>query len=331
MRSHNLLLLSVTTGVVVTAWDPFGHQTVGYLASKYFSESAVSHLTALIGLSDDHFDIGDAAAWADTVRDRDGLPWSKNWHFVNPRADDPSTNTCRLDYPADCPKGNCIIDAILNQTRTLMDTTLPAAARRNATMWVLHFFGDLHQPMHASGYKYGGNLVRPVCFGPMDECNNGTSTTTIPGEKVLSLHSVWDSAIPRKLRGLKAYETPQVDKEAAKLWAEEIYQSQQAEAVFSGEEQCGSMGCVVDWAAESNRLVCEHALAKGEKWVLSHDLSLDYFLQNAMVVQSQVGKAGLRLGRWMNALAEILDQTSPAVPETAEVNKGEDYVLSGDL
>ncbi|KAM7190046.1 S1/P1 nuclease [Naviculisporaceae sp. PSN 640] len=323
MRSHALILaLSTLTGPAA-AWDPFGHQTVGYLASKYFNKSTLSHLTSLIGLSD-QFDIGDAAAWADTVRDRDGLPWSKNWHFVNPRADDPATNTCRLDYPSDCPKGNCIIDAILNQTRTIMDPTVGPAARRNATMWVLHFFGDLHQPMHASGYKYGGNLVRPVCFGPMGECNNGT----VPGERVLSLHSIWDSAIPRKLRGLKDDETPQVDKEAAKLWADEIYQTQQAEGVKSEGEECGSMGCVVDWASESNRLVCEHALAKGEQWVLSHDLSLDYFLENAKVVQSQVGKAGRRLGHWMNALTDILDQFPPETKEVEEEGHG---YATGDL
>ncbi|KAK4216415.1 S1/P1 nuclease [Rhypophila decipiens] len=324
MRSQALFLALAAVAAPVAAWDPFGHQTVGYLASKYFSESTAAHLTSLIGLSD-RFDIGDAAAWADTVRDADGLPWSKNWHFINPRADNPATNTCKLEYPSDCPKGNCIIDAILNQTRAIMNPSLSASGRRNATMWVLHFFGDLHQPMHASGYKYGGNLVRPVCFGPMDQCNNGTS-----GDRVLSLHSIWDSAIPRKLRGLKAYETPAADKEAARLWAEDIYESQQAQADGTEEarEECGSMGCVVDWATESNRLVCEHALSKGEQWVLTHDLSGDYFLENAKVVQSQVGKAGRRLAQWMNALADILDQ----LPPVTEATRGEgDGYPTGDL
>ena len=312
MRSATLIAV-LSAGPAVMAWDPFGHQTVGFLASKYFTESAVSHLTSLIGLSQ-NFDIGDAAAWADTVRDRDGLPWSKNWHFVNPRADDPATNTCKLQYPSDCPQGNCIIDAILNQTRVVMNPMAGPGARRNATMWVLHFFGDLHQPMHASGFKAGGNLVRPVCFGPMSECKNGTE----PGERVRSLHSIWDSAISRKLRGLKETESPSVDKRAAELWADEIYARQQHEEVDEKEE-CGSMGCVVDWATESNKIVCEHALAKGEDWVLSHDLSGDYFLENAKVVESQVGKAGKRLGGWINALAEILDQFPPETQEQGHV------------
>ncbi|KAK3315995.1 S1/P1 nuclease [Apodospora peruviana] len=320
MRSTALLAAVLGATVPVTAWDPFGHQTVGYLASKYFTPNATARLTSLIGLSPT-FDIGDAAAWADTVRDREGLPWSKMWHFVNPRADDPTTNTCKLQYPSDCPRGNCIIDAILNQTRVVMDQSAGIAARRNATMWVLHFFGDLHQPMHASGYKAGGNLVRPVCFGPMETCNNGT----VPGDKVWNLHSIWDSAIPRKLRGLKETESPETDKKAAMLWAEEIYERQQIEGIEE-KEQCGSMGCVVDWAGESNRLVCQHALSKGEEWVLGHDLSGDYFLENAKVVESQVGKAGRRLGGWINALVDILDQFPPEEELTEEENYG-----GGDL
>jgi len=64
------------------SWDPFGHQTVGFLAHKYFTAEANATFDALVGLRKE-FDIGDAAAWADTIRDKDNLPWSKNWHFIS--------------------------------------------------------------------------------------------------------------------------------------------------------------------------------------------------------------------------------------------------------
>ncbi len=68
--------------VPARCWDSFGHQTVGFLAQKYFTVDANATFSALVGLQQE-FDIGDAAAWADTIRDKDNLPWSKNWHFIS--------------------------------------------------------------------------------------------------------------------------------------------------------------------------------------------------------------------------------------------------------
>jgi hypothetical protein len=78
VRAIPLLLLAVPAA----SWDGFGHQTVGFIAQKYFTKEANTTFGALVGLGKT-FDIGDAAAWADTIRDKDNLPWSKNWHFIS--------------------------------------------------------------------------------------------------------------------------------------------------------------------------------------------------------------------------------------------------------
>jgi hypothetical protein len=77
-----VLTLAAATAPVCWGWDSLGHQTVGYLAQIFFSAQANVTFNALLGLREE-FDIGDAAAWADTVRDRDNLPWSKGWHFIS--------------------------------------------------------------------------------------------------------------------------------------------------------------------------------------------------------------------------------------------------------
>ena len=79
VRTIPLLLLAAVPAI---CWDGFGHQTVGFVAQKYFTEEANATIGALIGLNE-RFDIGDAAAWADTVRGNENLPWSKNWHFIS--------------------------------------------------------------------------------------------------------------------------------------------------------------------------------------------------------------------------------------------------------
>ncbi|KAK4183824.1 S1/P1 nuclease [Podospora australis] len=299
MFSRSIALLALASAVApVLSWDPFGHQTVGYVAASYFTLEARTIFSPLLNLGPT-FDIGDAAAWADTVRDSSNLPWSKNWHFINPKGDDPDNHVCVMNYPNDCVKDNCIIAAIMNQTSILLDTSKPWINRRNATMFLLHFFGDLHQPMHTSGFKYGGNLVRPVCWGTDAPCAESTK----------SLHSVWDGAIPRKLRGLKETTTPVEDKVAAMAWADEIVERQTLEGEWLEEETCSDITgpkCVLGYAAESNKLVCSNALKNGERWVMGQDLSGEYFQENAKVVESQVGKAGWRLAGWMNAIAREL-------------------------
>ncbi|KAK3356448.1 S1/P1 nuclease [Lasiosphaeria hispida] len=288
------LLLSAAAPAI--CWDGFGHQTVGFIAQKYFTHQANATVGALIGLGD-AFDIGDAAAWADTIRDRDNLPWSKNWHFINPKGDDPENHVCVMDYPTDCVNQNCIIAAIMNQTSIVLDTTNPSMARRNATMFLLHFFGDLHQFFHITGFKFGGTAVRPVCWDTAAPCDSNRS-----------LHGVWDSAIPRKLRGIPEETDRFEDKAGAKSWASDIY-SRQKEQGISTNGICAELGgpdCILDWATESNKLVCSHGLKNGEAWILNHDLSKEYFDENGKLADTQVGKAGLRLAAWMNAIASTL-------------------------
>ncbi|KAK0641372.1 S1/P1 nuclease [Cercophora newfieldiana] len=295
LKSLPLALLAATPAL---SWDGFGHQTVGYIAQKYFTSETNATLGAIIGLNPE-FDIGDAAAWADTVRDGANLPWSKNWHFINPKGDDPNNHICTMNYTLDCPGSNCIVAAIMNQTSILLDTARDSIARRNATMWLLHFFGDLHQPMHTSGYKLGGNAVRPVCWDQAAPCPGGTR----------NLHAIWDSAIPRKLRGMPEETTDAEEKIAAIQWAGDIFAKQQAESLDIATGVCSDLhgpGCVLAYAAESNRLVCSNALKDGEAWVLSHDLSKGYYEENAMVVEDRVGKAGVRLAAWMNAVVRVL-------------------------
>lgn len=253
--------------------------------------------------------------------------------LIDPKGDNPATNTCKLSYPSDCPganNDNCIISQIVNQTSIVLNVSLALPERRQATMFLLHFFGDLHQPMHASGYKYGGNLVRPVCWGrepPCTEYINGT----IPYQR--NLHGTWDSAIPRKLRGLKSETSDEETKEAAIAWAEDLYRDEGLLVVAEQEEDVDvdvyGPKTVIRYAEESNRLVCSNALSKGEEWVLSRDLSLGYYEENKEVVKAQAAKAGRRLAGWMNVLAEELGRIKGNEREGKKKKEG--GMVGGDL
>ncbi|MFP3648289.1 S1/P1 nuclease, partial [Paraburkholderia sp. SIMBA_054] len=88
-------------------------------------------------------------------------------------------NGCGYEPPRDCPGGDCVIVALKVQTALLADHSQTLETRRQALKFVVHFVGDIHQPMHA-GYAAdkGGNDFQ-LQF-------NGKGT---------NLHSLWDSGM----------------------------------------------------------------------------------------------------------------------------------------
>ncbi|KAF9872530.1 S1/P1 Nuclease [Colletotrichum karsti] len=293
MRLSLTLLAAVVPSVL--SWGNVGHRTVGYLAEKYLTDEASAIFGELLA-NDRNYDFSDAATWADTLRGHMG--WASKYHYINPRDDPP--HLCGMKYPQDCPSSGCVISAIQNYTAQILDTSLPHINRKNATMFVIHFLGDIHQPLHATGLLRGGNDIRPVCW--RRQPNNGRCTGP------MSLHSVWDTQIPHRLRGLPPHLSIPGEKVAAKSWADDLFARHGASGVNT-TGQCVDLAqsdCALGWATESNAFVCSHVLRPGLSWLTTHDLSEGYYDQSWEVVDEVIGKAGVRLGAWLNAIAARL-------------------------
>ena len=77
------------------------------------------------------------------------------WHYIDIPIDKPHLNMER-----DCPKGDCVIAKIEEFRAALKDPATPAGSRREALMFIIHFVGDMHQPLHsADHHDRGGNDV----------------------------------------------------------------------------------------------------------------------------------------------------------------------------
>jgi hypothetical protein len=74
-----------------------------------------------------------------------------------------------------------VISAIYNYTARLGDERLPKDQREEALKFLVHFIGDLHNPLHISGRDKGGNSA-PAIFD----------------NRKTVLHRVWDSQILAK-------------------------------------------------------------------------------------------------------------------------------------
>lgn len=163
--------------VRVSAWGATGHHVVARIAWALLAPAARTQASALL---DGNLDVFVAAAtWADEVRS--ARPETYNWHFVDIPVGEP-----RYDAARDCPateKGDCVIAAIARARAELADAARPAAARAEALKFLIHFIGDLHQPLHTiDNHDRGGNDVRVAALRGED----GRAT---------NLHAAWDTGI----------------------------------------------------------------------------------------------------------------------------------------
>jgi hypothetical protein len=116
------------------------------------------------------------SSWPDQIRR--SRPETAPWHYIDVPIDRP-----HVDMARDCPKGDCVIARIEDFERVLGDPATNPQQRREALMFIVHFVGDMHQPLHCSDNKdKGGNNVKTDFFG-----------------KPMNLHSVWDDGLLRRM------------------------------------------------------------------------------------------------------------------------------------
>ena len=168
------LLPFLLTFVVTSAfgWGSQGHQVIATLAAAQLTPKARGEVDRLLEL-EPGATLASISTWADEHRN----PATGPWHYVNfPR------QSCTYDQQRDCPAGHCVVGAIDKQLEVL--TSSQADDKRlTALKYVVHFVGDVHQPLHA-GYQddKGGNTYQLQAFG-----------------RGSNLHSLWDSGLIRNM------------------------------------------------------------------------------------------------------------------------------------
>ncbi len=136
------------------AWGSLGHRVIAQLAQKRLTPAARTQVDRLLAVTGAQR-LADVATWPDELRDLDPDLGKRTarLHYVDFHSRD-----CRYDPPRDCAGNQCVVWAIGHYAAILGDRSRPAAERAQALSFVVHFVGDVHQPLHAS-YRddKGGN------------------------------------------------------------------------------------------------------------------------------------------------------------------------------
>ena len=177
------------------AWGCKGHQTVALIAERHLTPETQQWVQKL--LSENPIDpklnrycgganrdaMADGSTWADDVR---GERKNGPWHYIDiPRG---SQHGPLEPY---CGQAGCVTKAIGEQLAILKDKNADATKRAEALRYIIHFVGDLHQPLHTiTNADEGGNCV-PLKYLRRNPREHNHSYSP-------NLHSVWDSAIPER-------------------------------------------------------------------------------------------------------------------------------------
>lgn len=249
------------------AWGPEGHRIVADIAETRVSPTAGVELKKLLG--DD--DLAAVAVWADQIRSE--RPETYGWHFVDIPMDANGFSEQRDCFRPDekhpytlQDHHNCVVDRITTFERVLSDRNAMRQDRILALKFLVHFVGDVHQPMHAIAEARGGNDTHVSEFG-----------STQCGKSACNLHFAWDTGLIEHV-GI----------------SEKRYVARLNELIASRKLTLQAGGSPAEWANES------FLLAK-KVWI-NNGGAIDeiYFENDIGIVNRRLALAGIRLARVIN-------------------------------
>lgn len=250
----------------VLAFGPEGHSIIAEIAHRRLTPAASAQVRALLG---PNVSLASISSWADDVRDE--RPETANWHFVNIPLREPGFAAARDCRAASATRGDCIVAALARNLAVLRDAKAAQSERSEALMFVVHFVGDLHQPLHVVREDRGGNDF-PVRF-PSDPARRRFGDS--------SLHQVWDFGLIR-----------------SQVWNWGAY-VMRLESGWLRHADIAVLraGGIVDWVDESHDIAARYLYAGIGKGATLGD---DYIARMAPLLDRQLGAAGLRLAALLN-------------------------------
>lgn len=306
----------------VLGWGKQGHEIVGNVASALVSYAASSAIAQLLNVTntssrecaEECSPLAQVADWADQVRYK--YHWSAPLHFIDVRDDMmdagcPASNhsSCRFLYPRDCPGDMCVAGAIVNYTSRLLlfgDDDDEDVSKRQSLMFLVHFVGDIHQPLHcARQTDRGGNLIHVHYRAAFDDV---LSRRFLGSHQSLNLHAIWDDSLIETALALN-YNHSRNAFEASLLRYIEQTRSTPKYDEWLRCADAAQTACVASWGEESWEAAAAWAYANVDGTDIADGTVLDesYYASRIPVVRERLAVAGVRLAA---AMEQIFGTTS---------------------
>lgn len=245
-------IAAVCIAIGLISWGRTGHNVIGRIAANHLSDKAKAGVAALLGTET----LADVSSWADDNRDRS----TASWHFINVE-----TGLDFADFKQQVEAGTNVYTVLLKEEGILADEKASRDERVTALKYMVHFVGDIHQPMHVSRAEdKGGNSIQVQYDG------QGTN-----------LHSLWDT----KMLEHAGLSENQLARNFDKATPAQI-------AKWPSDPQ-------ISWAWESYQIS-----SKLYSEIEKNGTNIDdaYYQAHLPIVEDRIEKAGIRLAGILNQI-----------------------------
>lgn len=234
-------------------WGKTGHRVTAQVAEKYLSPAAREQINELLqGRS-----LALVSNFADDIKSDDRYRALNPWHYVNYPLD--------KEYGEEEPaRGGDIVQAIEKCISVLKDPVADKADKEFYLKLLVHFIGDLHQPLHIGRAEdKGGNDIQVRWFS-----------------KGSNMHRVWDTQMIEEY-GMSYTEL-----------------SNNLPVISDAEFKEYAAGSYTEWMKETRGLTVEvyDSARIGEK------LGYRYMYDHFDTVRLQLLKGGVRLATLLNSI-----------------------------
>jgi hypothetical protein len=232
-------------------WGQNGHRATGKIAENHLNKRAKKRIDKLLNGQSLAF----VSTYADEIKSDSAYRKYYSWHYVNMDLEESYADATKN------PKGD-IVTGINKCIKVLKDNNSSEEDKSFHLKMLVHFVGDLHQPMHI-GQKEdkGGNAIQVEWFG-----------------KETNLHAVWDTKMIENWN-MSYLELADNAKDVSK---------KQIAAIEAGT--------LIEWVDETHELTKKiyKSAEVGEN--LRYRYSYDYF----GIVRDQLQIGGIRLAKILN-------------------------------
>ena len=248
-----VLFIASTLSLMAADWGKTGHRVIGLVAQQHLTPKTAQAVSALLeGQS-----LAFVSTYADEIRSDSRYRHFAPWHYVNLPLDK------KYGEVPPNPKGD-VIHAIKTCLGVLKSPDANNEDKAFHLRMLVHFVGDLHQPMHVGRAEdKGGNDIAVYWFG-----------------KKSNLHRLWDSDL------IDHYQMSYTEL------------AQNLPNYGQDQHKDIAQAPLLSWAEESQKHA-KHIYAQTEP---NQRLGYKYHYQYFGIVRDRLHKAGLRLAAVLNQI-----------------------------
>ncbi|HUK39648.1 MAG TPA: S1/P1 nuclease [Candidatus Acidoferrales bacterium] len=250
------------------AFHRVGHEVIGTLAQNRLRPKTVRGISEILGANEN---LASIAYWADEIRPE--RPETRPWHFINFPVRKEVKEVSEKQMQQYCPREDCVLAQIQIDARILTNSSRSKKEKDEALRFLVHFIGDVHQPLHC---------------GDDDDRGGNEKLIRFEGQET-NLHNLWDGLISldesaENSKLLAAKLESEITPEKVRAWAE---------------------GNEISWCMESYH-IAKNTIYKnyqpGPQDLRQVNLGREYYQRMRPIVEEQLKKAGVRLAKFLNDL-----------------------------